>query len=90
MKDVLTIQGEMVNILLRSPGKLSIFPVLALFPTCPSLKSGTPTLTKILLWKSTRIDVLAHKVWSLEIENGSLRRHLKLGVFDYIFSIIGK
>ena len=34
---VLTIQGQMVKIPLQSSGKLSIFLVLSLFSTCPSL-----------------------------------------------------
>ena len=81
MGDVLTIQGKMVKILLKSPGKLSIFQFCSYFSTCPSLKSGRPTLIKIIFLKLTRTDLFFHKVWGFEVENCGLRRHLKLGDF---------
>ena len=73
MRGVITIQGQMVEgIPLQSPGKLSIFPVLSLF---------FHLSIKILFSKLTRIDLLPHEVWSLEVENCGLRRHLKLEDF---------
>ena len=59
---VLTIQGQTVKIPLQSPGKLSIFLVLYLFSTCPSLKSLKPSPIKIIFSKLTRTDLLLHKV----------------------------
>ena len=44
-----------------------------------------PTPIKILFLKLIRIDLLAYKVKSLEIESFSLRKHLKLGVFFTTF-----
>ena len=70
------------------PLEIEHFPVLALFSTCPSLKSGTPTPIKILFPKLKRIDLLPHGVESLQIKKCSLRKHLKLGNFYYIFTII--
>ena len=79
MGDVLTIQGQMVEISLQSPGKLSIFLVLFLSSTCPSLKSGTPTPIKILYSKLKWIDLSSHEVYILEVENCGLREHMQFG-----------
>ena len=49
--DVLTIQGQMVEIPLQSPGKLRIFLALFLFSTSPSLKSVMATPIKIIFSK---------------------------------------
>ena len=48
------------------------------------------THIKILFLTLTRTDLLSHKRQSLEVENYSLSKHLKLGDFYYIFTIIGK
>ena len=79
MGDVLTIQGQMVKIPLQSPGKLGIFPVLSLFSTCTSLKSGRPIHIKIIFSKLTMTDLLLHKVWGFQVEKCGFRKHLKLG-----------
>ena len=81
MGTVLTIQGQTVEIPPKSPGKLSIVLVFPYFSTCPSLKSGRPSLIEILFSKLTRTDLLSHKVLGLEVENCGLRKHLKLGDF---------
>ena len=39
-----------------------IFLHLALFSTCPSQKSGTPTYFKITFLKSKRLELSSHKV----------------------------
>ena len=62
------------------PWEIEHFPVLSLFSICASVKSGMPT-PKILFLKLTRIDLLTHKVQSLDVENCGLRKHLKLGNF---------
>ena len=36
---------------------------------------------KIIFSKLARTDLLLHKVYSFEVENGGLRKHLKLGDF---------
>ena len=81
MGGVLTIQGQMVEIPLQSPGKLSIFQFCLYFSTCPSLKSGKSTPIKILFSKLGRIDLLPHTVYSLGVQNCGLRKHLKKGDF---------
>ena len=90
MEDVLTMEGQTVEIPPQSSGKLSIFPVLSLFSICPSLKSGTPTTTKSIFSKLTMKDLLSHQAYSLQVKNCGLREHLKLDDFDYIFTINGK
>ena len=70
--------------------KVEHFSVLALFSTCPSLRTGTPNPIKILFSKLTKLGLSVHKVWSHEIKNCSLRKHWNWVVFGYIFSIIGK
>ena len=76
---VFTIQGQMVEIPLQSPGKLNIFQFCPYVSTYPSLKSGTPTPIKILFSKLTRIDLSSHKVYSLEVESCIFSKHLELG-----------
>ena len=74
----------------QSSGKLSIFPVLAYFSTCSSLKSDTPTPIKILFSKIYKDKSISHKVWRLYIKGGSLWKNLKMGVFLLQFSILSK
>ena len=57
------VSGTNWKISLQIPGKLGNFPVLALFFTCPSLKSGFPTPIKIIFLKLLRIGLSFHKVW---------------------------
>ena len=70
----------MVKVPLQIPGNTSIFPVLALFFHLSLPKSWHAHPHKIFS-NLTRIDLLHHKVWSPEIENGSLSKHLELGDF---------
>ena len=49
-----------------------------------------PIPIKILFSKLTRIDLSAHKVYSLEIKKCSLRKNLKFDVFWLPFSIMAK
>ena len=75
----------MSNLKLSRPGvknlEIEHFQFCPYFSTCPSLISGTPTSIKMLLSKLTRIDLSPHKVKNLDVENCSLRKHLKLGKF---------
>ena len=59
---VLICQGQPGKILCLSPEKMTIFPQLAIFSTCPSQKSGTPTHFKITFLESARIELSLHKV----------------------------
>ena len=72
----------MVEIPLQSPVKLSIFLILSLFfhLSLPKIWQAHPI--KTLFSKLARIDV--------EAQNCGLRKHLKMGDFYYIFTIIGK
>ena len=90
MGGVLTIQGQMVEIPLKSPGKFSIFQFYSIFHlSLPKIWQAHPH--KILFSKLTRTDLLLHKGRDLEVEDCGLRKHLKLGdLFYHILQAIAK
>ena len=51
------VSGTTWRIPCLSPGKMTTFPSLALFSTCPSQKSGTINYFKITFLNSTRIEL---------------------------------
>ena len=62
MGSVLTIYGQTVKILLESPGKLRIYPVLSLFFHLSPLKLERLIHIKVIFLKLTRTDLLLHNV----------------------------
>ena len=69
----------------QSPTKLRIFSSFSLIFPLESLESGTPTPIKVSFLKLTKISLSAYKVWSHELDNFSLMKHLKLGVLGRYF-----
>ena len=61
------------------PGKHGTFRFCPYYYTCPSLKSGTPTLTKVTILKLIRQAPSCHKVLVCYLYNCSYDRHLKMG-----------
>ena len=59
---LLSFQGKIEKNVPDFPGKKTVFPVLTLLFTCPSLKSGFSTHTKIIFLKSAIIGLFAGKI----------------------------
>ena len=85
------VSGTNLKISPQIPGKLDNFPVLALFSTCPSPKSGFPTPIKIIFLKLPRIELGSFKdngfLNLIIVNSGSFK---KLPVFSNISSTNGK
>ena len=67
------------------PWEIEHFPVLALFFYLSFSNVWRALPDKNFIFKLTRIDLLAHNVYSSKIKSCSLWKHLKLGVFWFLF-----